>query len=391
MHILLLDYFYDPGLATPDQLLRRYDSLTDWCASLRAVGAERVTVLQRYAHDAERERDGVRYVFRADGGRPAPRFWASLGRINRAAAELRPDLVHVNGMLFPAATRALRRALPRNSAIVVQDHAGAPLAPRGQLDARGWARRLADIAGLGAADAFLFTVDEQARAWRAAGIIRPHQPVYEVLESSRPIRPLPRAEARAATGLRGDPALLWVGRLNALKDPLTVLDGFQRALPRLPGARLAMCYSTSELLPAIQARLAEAPALAERVDLLGHTPFERVVALLSAADMFVLGSLREGSGYALIEAIACGAVPVVTDIPSFRSITGGALGRLWPVGDAAALASALVELGQTDLAPLRADLLAHFERELSWPAVGARALAIYREVVSRRLSNTHRL
>ena len=43
---------------------------------------------------------------------------------------------------------------------------------------------------------------------------------------------------------------------------------------------------------------------------------------MQAADLFVLGSHREGSGYSLIEALACGLPPVVTDIHAFRTLTG---------------------------------------------------------------------
>ena len=387
MHVLLIGYFYDAGYATPQQLLRRYDTLTAWGESLLAAGAQRVTVLQRYAYDTELERNGVRYIFRADGGRAAPRAWAPLRRFNREAAVLQPDLVHANGLLFPAALLALRRMLPRATALVVQDHANILSVLHSRLALRERARRLLERLGLGTADAFLFTIADQARPWRAAGAIGPHQPVYELLEGSRSVAPLPRDEARARTGLRGDPAIMWVGRLIANKDPLTVLAGFERALAQLPNARLAMCFPIEDLLPNIRARLDSAPALAERVDLLGERPVDEIVALLSAADLFVLGSHREGSGYALLEAMACGAVPVVTDIPSFRAITaGGTLGRLWPPGDAGALAQALVELSRTDLGPIRAAMRDHFERELSWPALGARALAIYQEVVAQRRS-----
>ena len=53
----------------------------------------------------------------------------------------------------------------------------------------------------------------------------------------------------------------------------------------------------------------------------------------SAADLFVVGSHHEGSGYALMEACACGAVPVVTGIPTFRLLTGsGSIGALWTPG-----------------------------------------------------------
>lgn len=350
-----------------------------------AAGASRVTVLQRYKHDAELQRNGVRYILCSDGGRASPRVWAPLRRLNREAAAVQPDLVHVNGLLYPAALLSLRRALPRDTALVVQDHANTLGAGQQRLALRARGRRLLERAGFGAADAFLFTIADQAEPWRAAGVIRPHQAVYELLESSRSVHPLPRGEARTRTGLRGDPAIVWVGRLIANKDPLTVLAGFERVLAQLPNAHLTMCFPIEDLLPEIRARLARAPALAERVDLLGEKPFDEIVALLSAADLFVLGSHREGSGYALLEAIACGAVPVVTDIPSFRAITaGGRLGRLWPPGDARALAQALGELGQADLEPTRAAMREFFECELSWQALGARALAIYRQVLARR-------
>ena len=81
--------------------------------------------------------------------------------------------------------------------------------------------------------------------------------------------------------------------------------------------------------------MSASPALARRVRLVGYVPQEKLPAYYSAADIFVLGSHHEGSGYALIEACACGAVPVVTRIPPFRAITGdGARGALWPPGDA---------------------------------------------------------
>ncbi len=68
----------------------------------------------------------------------------------------------------------------------------------------------------------------------------------------------------------------------------------------------------------------------------------------AAADVFVSGSHYEGSGYALIEAMSAGVVPVVTDIPSFRAIAGDT-GARWTPGDAADFARVLVEVCSTDL------------------------------------------
>jgi glycosyltransferase involved in cell wall biosynthesis len=100
-------------------------------------------------------------------------------------------------------------------------------------------------------------------------------------------------------------------------------------------------------------------------------------------DLFVLGSHHEGSGYSLIEALACALPPLVTDIPSFRALTGrGAVGRLWPCGDAAALAGALEDLWRRGPAA-RPAVRAHFERELSFAAVGRKLAAMYAQVSER--------
>jgi glycosyltransferase involved in cell wall biosynthesis len=303
--------------------------------------------------------------------------------LHRTLAALRPDVAHVNGLIFPIQTWLLRRALPRATALIVQDHGGPPPIAR---TAGARLRHAIKRAGLRVADGFIFTTAEQAQPWRDAGLIGPEQPIYEIVEAGRLVRPLPRDQARALSGVRGDPALLWVGHLDANKDPLTVLNGFERALPQLPNAHLTMVYVGETLLPAVRRRLAAAPMLSERVDLRARVQYDTIAAYFSAADIFVLGSHREGSGYALIEALTCGLAPVVTDIPSFRALTTGdrAYGRLWPPGDAEALAAALVEVGRRDLGPLRAELIAYAERALSWAAIGRRALAVYYEAHERR-------
>jgi glycosyltransferase involved in cell wall biosynthesis len=262
---------------------------------------------------------------------------------------------------------------------VVQDHAsGAP-------DARSWWPKRALVrSALRGVDAFFFVADTQADPWRHAGLIGPDQLVYEVLESSTAIRPTHRDAATKHSGVSGQPAVLWVGRLNANKDPLTVLDGFEAALASLPHARLTMVFAEDDLLPAVEARLARSATLRASVGLVGRVPHEHMPDYFSAADLFVLGSHHEGSGYALIEALACGAVPVVTDIPSFRKITdNGAVGSLWAAGHPGRLAETLVATAAR-VAELRPRALAHFEVALRWDAVGRRAMAAYEDVVSRR-------
>ena len=364
--VVQVNYAFDKGLTDPDQLLDRYFTLTGWSDALRRAGAAQVVVVQRFHRDARIARNGVDYIFRS-------------AAIPAAVAACRPDVAHVNGLEFSVRTWRLRRALDPSCAVVVQNHGDGGAIGRAPLF------RLAGRATRVAVDAFLFAAHEHAEWWRRAGFIAPGQPVYQVMEASTRLMPRPRAAARRDTGELGSPAVLWVGRLNPNKDPLTVIEGFERALGDLPGATLTMIHGEDDLLDAVRQRVRRSPMLIERVRLAGAVAHERIASFFSAADLFIVGSHHEGSGYALMEACACGAVPVVTNIPTFRLLTGeGAVGTLWTPGDAGGCRRALADVGRCDLDAERARLADHFTRELSWDAVGKRALQVYEEVRGAR-------
>jgi glycosyltransferase involved in cell wall biosynthesis len=365
LSVVQVNYAFDNELADPDQLLDRYRTLTGWSDALRRAGAGPVAVVQRFHRDARIVRNGVEYIFRTKG-------------IAAAVRACRPDVAHVNGLDFPVQVWRLRRRLDPACAVVLQSHAD------GGAIGRAPALRLLGRAARRAADAFLFAADEHAAAWRDAGFIAPDQPTYCVMPASAMLEPVARAEESEANA-GGSPAILWVGRLNANKDPLTVLDGFERSLSELPRAILTMIYGEDDLVEAVRQRIERSPALNERVRLVGAVRHDRMARVYSAADLFVVGSHHEGSGYSVMEACACGVVPVVTNIPTFRLLTGdGAVGALWSPGDADGCARALASVARRDLSAERARLADHFTRELSWDAVGRRAMEIYREVLGAR-------
>ncbi|MGH9141579.1 MAG: glycosyltransferase family 4 protein [Vicinamibacterales bacterium] len=370
--VVQVNYAFDKELIDPDQLLDRYHTLTGWSDALRRAGAGRVTVVQRFHRDFRIARNGVDYVFRRRA-------------IAAAVAAGAPAVAHVNGLSFPVRTWVLRRALEASCALVVQNHGDG-----GPIGRAPWLR-LGCVLTRTAADGVLFAADEHAQRWRTARLIGPHQPIYQVMVASTSLRPERRSEAREQTGISGSPAVLWVGRLNANKDPLVVLDGFERAARELTGATLTMIYSEDDLLAAVRERVESSPALHDRVRLVGAVAHRRMASFYSAADLFVVGSHHEGSGYALMEACACGAQPVVPGIPTFRLLTGGgSIGALWASGDAADCARALVAVARRDRDAERARITDHFARELSWDVVGRRALEIYQRVIERRTTNNER-
>jgi glycosyltransferase involved in cell wall biosynthesis len=370
VRIVQLNLAFDAAIAEPSALLDRYHTLTGLSAALSAGGAT-VAVVQRFSKSDQIVRDDVRYTFVCDNGRAWPPPSWTTDPVIRAVSAEHPDVVHINGLMFPAIVRQVRAALPA-VAIVLHDHSGvAPPRAIHRLRDRSWT-------GLREADAWSFTAAEHARPWRDAGLLGDAR-VFEILEASTSFAALPRERAAAVTGLAGSPVLLWVGRLNDNKDPLTVLRGFLLAMDRLPDARLWMLYSDVTLEPEVRTLVNRTRWLRDRVSLVGRVSYDRMPGYYSAADIFVSGSHREGSGYALIEAMSCGVIPVVTDIPSFRTIAAEC-GRRWRPGDARSFAEALGVVANSDAGAQRATVRERFARDLSWAAVGRRTIEAYRSL-----------
>jgi glycosyltransferase involved in cell wall biosynthesis len=68
-------------------------------------------------------------------------------------------------------------------------------------------------------------------------------------------------------------------------------------------------------------------------------PADELYQVLNSADIYISCSESDGTSVSLLEAMALGLYPIVSDIPANREwITDGVNGRLFPVGDAHALA-----------------------------------------------------
>lgn len=366
MHVVQANFQPAPEGLAPRALLERWRSLVD-VAGIAAAGGVRVSVVQSASRRDCIVRDGIEYHFVDVAGSEG--ITERGRRLAGLLSDLRADVLHVHGLAFAGEAFAVSRRLPRLP-ILCQDHADRP--PR-------WWRMPQWRRWYSAVSAVAFTATAQARPFFDARVFPRRMPVFAIPESSSRFAPGDRRRARADTGIHGDPCLLWVGHMNAGKDPLAVIDGVARAAMRLPGLQLWCAFGSATLLAEVRERVRACPQLADRVHFLGNVPHAQVEALMRAADVFVSGSRAESCGYALLEALACGATPVVTDIPSFRALTGdGAVGRLWPPGDAARLAEALVEAASQRTPP--AQVRDHFDASLSFAAVGRRWADAYAQV-----------
>jgi glycosyltransferase involved in cell wall biosynthesis len=375
VRIVQANAVYDRAARTPAALLDAYRTLTEWSDAVAHAGAA-VSVVQRYHGNASVDHNGITYQFVTDNLTP----WLSTSDAPKefvaAIAAQSPDVVHVNGLIFPALVAGVRAALPR-VAIVVQHHGGEfPIRGEGVV---GWWRERRWRNGLASANALSFTAREQADPWRAANVIG-DQRIIEIVEASTTLRTVDRARARTAINAAGSPLILWVGRLTTNKDPLTVLGGLERALPALPAAKVVMVFGDDTLFDAVDERVRASDILRDRVVLSGRVARDELPNFYGAADIFISGSHAEGSGYALIEAMAAGVVPVVTDIPSFRVIAGDC-GARWQPGDEDQLAAALTKIATGDLEGQKAAARERFAGELSWDAIGRRTVSAYQVLI----------
>ena len=216
-------------------------------------------------------------------------------------------------------------------------------------------------------DAYLFTSIGNSDDWIRQQIIKDERKCHEVLEASSLLSPLDKQQSRSLLNIGPGIVFLWVGRLDENKDPLTVLSAFQNYLSINAAARLYMIYHTEELLPYINNLLKSDPVLKGAVVLIGKVPHSTLASWYSAADIYISASRREGSGYALLEAMSCGCVPVVTCIPSFRKITGnGTVGFLYPPGDVKYLCAILGQIDEGGVDELSARTKRYFIEKLSF-------------------------
>lgn len=167
------------------------------------------------------------------------------------------------------------------------------------------------------------------------------------------------------------PVLLAVGRLLAQKDFGTLLRAFAE-VQQVRRCRLII-FGQGARQAELEA-LAHTLGIAEDVSFPGFT--QNPYAAMSRASLYVLSSLWEGLPTVLVEAMACGCPVVATDCPSGPEeiLAGGRYGPLVPVGDAGALAQAI--LGQLER-PTDPELLRQRSQDFTYD----RAVAAYSKLI----------
>jgi len=98
----------------------------------------------------------------------------------------------------------------------------------------------------------------------------------------------------------------------------TVISAFSELLNKIPGAHLHIAGSGPEEENLKQ--LAARAGAADKVTFHGRLPHEKTAALLRKSDIYISVIETEGLSSSLIEAAACGIMPIVTDMPASREL-----------------------------------------------------------------------
>ncbi len=231
----------------------------------------------------------------------------------------------------------------------------------------------------------VFTVSQAARAAVADRFGLAEEDIAVVPEAPDPVfhpRPIDETAGElAALGLAPGPYLLYAAGISPHKNVETLLDAYA-ALESPPALVLVGALEDEPYLSAAASVRERIGRLSpdRRAVLTGFVPDEALARLYSAATVVVCPSLAEGFGLPPVEAAACGAPVLLSDLPAHRE-TLGAGAIYFPPTDTAALVGQLEHL--LGDAELRSSLAARGREQvgrLSWDASAERLRELVHEV-----------
>jgi glycosyltransferase involved in cell wall biosynthesis len=355
MKIISTSYTNTVQFTDPVAWLQRINFYTGILEALAVKN--QVESIEQINYEGVLENNGVKYHFLNFKKKKLYFPW----RLHTYIKKLQPDIVLVNGFIFPLQIIQLRLKLGTAVKIIVINHAEKP-----GNGTRKLLQQLADRF----VDKYFFTASQMGMTWVQCGIIANAGKIAEVMEVSSVFSIMDRNKALAWTGVTGNPVFLWVGRLDENKDPVTVINAFARFTEVQPGAKLFMIYHTEELIDEIRNLCKKDERLEGTVTTVGKIPHHEMKYWYNSADFIIAASHYEGSGIAVCEAMSCGCIPLLTNIMSFNKMTGpGNCGLLYEPGNAASLLKVLIQTVELDTEIERAKTLQQFKSELSFEAI----------------------
>ncbi|MBK5277344.1 MAG: glycosyltransferase family 4 protein [Bacteroidia bacterium] len=277
-------------------------------------------------------------------------------QFNRYVAKLKPRAIIVHGLIFPWQIIMLRWQVGSGVKIIAQHHAERPLKDFRQY-LQQWADRYIK--------AYMFASIELGMRWVEKGQIRDSMKIKEIIGTSSIFNPIQKKVAKSFTKVSEGKIFLWVGRLDTNKDPITLIKAFSQFSIKNSNVHLYVIFQGDELIEEVKMQVMTFKAEAQ-ITLVGKVEHDDLLYWYNSADFIISSSHYEGSGIAICEAMSCGCIPILTNIPSFQMMTnGGRIGFLYEPGDENGLRNAVTQSLSLDQLSERKKVLRHFNAALS--------------------------
>jgi glycosyltransferase involved in cell wall biosynthesis len=273
---------------------------------------------------------GAMHIQWGAGRAPGPRTVPETVRLGHVLQQAGPHVVHLHSSKAGLAGRlAIRGRLPT----VFQPHGWSfyPLHGLLRSAAVGWER-----IGAHWAHVVICVSETERRRGESAGI----RAYWQVIPNGVDVRELlpasdeDRAAARRRLQLAEGPLVVCLGRICRAKGQDFLVDAWPRVLGRVPEARLVL-VGGGEDAEALRQRAGDGIVFAGLRSDVPHW--------LAAADVVAAPSRWEGMSFAMLETMASGRSLVMTDVPGARDALGEDAAGIVPLGDARALAAAIIE------------------------------------------------
>ena len=205
--------------------------------------------------------------------------------------------------------------------------------------------------------------------------------VYNAIDERFGVAPSDEAIARVRERYQLDHRfVLYVGNIKPHKNLVRLVEAFDRLRARgFDDLTLLIIGDEISKLPALR-RAVHSHKLHKHVRFLGYLPDDTLAILYRLADVFVFPSLYEGFGLPPLEAMACGAPVVTSNVSSLPEVTGDAAVLVDPY-DTASIADGVAKVlsDPTLRDEMRVKGIAR-AREFSWERSVSRTREIYQEV-----------
>lgn len=273
--------------------------------------------------------------------------------LHRLLRDLRPDVVHAHFLPY-AGGAALVGARPLVATAWGSD-----------VYRAGWKEALGNRLAVRRADAI--AADSSPLLERMIELGAPRDRMILLnwgvdLDAFTPVDEAARAALKRELGLGPGPVVLSSRGLSDVYNPQTVLDAFALVARDVPDAQLVVKHAAAG-----DVDLVELP-LTDRTRLVGRVPYERMADYYRVADVCISIPWSDSSPRSVWEAMACGSVCVLSDLPWVHDLIEPGRHALVAPIEPAAVASAIRRLldnpdARTAIAAAARDLVERHRNE----------------------------